>query len=136
MARQQARMQVDETVPRDFEQTAGDQLTVRHHDDGIRAAFFETRIDLVRLEVIGLQALDLTGTGDLDYWRWGEDLVPSNRPVRSGHNQDDLVPAFHQLLEGGDGKIRGTEEDDLHSGRVYTKSRSHHERLPRQCPKG
>ena len=54
------------------------------------------------------------GTGNLDYWRWGEDLVPSNRPVRSGNDQSDLVPTFHQLLEGGHGKIRGPEEDDFH----------------------
>ena len=125
MARQKARMQVDETMPRDFEQAAGDHLAIGHHNGGIHAAISETRIDLFRLEAVGLRALDLKGTGDLNYRRWGQDMMPPNRPVRSGNNQRDLVPAFHQLLEGGNGKIGGTEEDDIHSALVYTMSQSH-----------
>jgi hypothetical protein len=119
MARQQTRMQVDETVPRDSEQTAGDHLAVSHHNNGIRATFFETRIDLFRLEAVGLHAIDLKGTGNADDRRWCEDLMPSNRPIRSGNNQRDLVPAFHQLLEGGHGKIGGSEENDLHPRSVH-----------------
>ena len=115
MARQQARMQVDETVAWDFEQSAGDHLAVRNYYGSIRANFPEPRINLLRLEAVRLQTLDLIATGGFDNRWWCEDLMPSNRPVRSGNNQRDLVPAFHQLLEGGYRKIGGTEEDDFHS---------------------
>ena len=119
-------MQIDEPVLRNLEETGRYQLAIRNHDDSIGSAFFQTRIDLFRFEAVGLNALDLMGTGNINHGRRGEDLVPTDRAVRSRDNQHDLVSALHQLLEAGHGKIGGAEEDDFHDASVYTKSRSHH----------
>jgi hypothetical protein len=76
-------MQIDEAVPRNFEQTAGNHLAIGHDDGSIGSTVSETRIDFIRLEAAGLQTLEIEGTSCLDYRWWDEDLMPPNRPVRS-----------------------------------------------------
>ena len=55
--------------------------------------------------------------------------MPSDRPIRSGNDQRTSCLTFHQLLEGGYGKIRGSEEDDLHRRSVHDVSVSSRLRL-------
>ena len=120
-------MQVDKAVRRNLEQAGGNHLSIGHHDDGFDATLSEPRIDGVRFQVFGLQAIDLTCAGRLDHRRRCEDLVSTNRAIRSRHDQRDLVATGCQPLEGGRGEFRSTEEDDFHDAPVYNRSLSHHD---------
>ena len=121
MARQQRRMEVDETQSRHRQDTRRDQPSESHYHRSVGGKRPQPTVELIDAELLGLRERQAEVSGHLGHGRPAELHLPARRLIGACHDQDHLVTGGHNRFERRDRKLRRSEENESHAAILHVR---------------
>ena len=114
-------MEIDPAEPGDWKKAGGNDLAVGDDDDDVRSEALQERLCFGRADFFGLMDRDAgSESGFLDRGR-GELLAASTGAVGlRDYGGDFEVGLGEEMLERGDGEVRGAAEDEAERRHILT----------------
>ena len=125
MSRQQGCMDVHRSEARTADQGRRQDLSVGHHDQGVRVEIQDASLRGLIANTIRLIEIEAYFERALIDWRWQRFESAPREAVRLGDDEHDIVAGNRELLEAGNREAGGTGEDN---------SQVRRRRVPRSAP--